>query len=382
MSLQIRVLGQFRVHVARATAGEAMHEGPAPTRRAAELLQLLCLQPQRSLANEQVVEALWPHLAPGAGSANLRKAAFHARQFVGIPEVVTLRGGRVFLMPDSAVECDAVRFEAAADAALAGGDAQACKAATVLYGGDLLPESRYEPWTEAPRRRLRDKYLLLLRRSGDLERLVREDPTNEEAHAQLMREELAAGRRSSALRWYSHLRDHLQQTLAMRPGAQVEALYRECVAGMEGSAPRFVGRALELVRVLAALRASAGGRPGGCVVRAAAGMGKTAFCRRVAEEARGFGWKVRLVQASDWTRPYGITADLVQPLVDQGPQVLEDVGAHARAVLSAMGRSGSEAPSLPLPMSRHQVVGAVRRLLLATADDKPVLVIVDDAHAA
>jgi predicted ATPase len=35
-----------------------------------------------------------------------------------------------------------------------------------------------------------------------------------------------------------------------------------------------------------------------------------------------------------------------------------------------------------MPLGRHQMVGAVRRLLLATASDKPVLLIVDDAHSA
>ncbi len=368
------LLGQFRVNVG---------DGQL-TRRAAELVQLLCLQPQRSLMNEQVVEALWPHLDPDAGSANLRKAAHHARQFIGQPDALVLRGGRVLLLPDRQVDCDAVIFEAAADQALAGGTAQACKEAARLYGGDLLPQARYETWTEAPRQRLRAKYLQLLRNGGELERLVQEDPTDEAAHAQLMREELAASRRSSALRWYGHLRDHLQQALGARPGAEVEALYRECVAGIEGAAPHFVGRALELVRVLSSLRASMGGRPGGAIVRAPAGMGKTAFCRRVAHEARGLGWQARFVQSGDWTRPYGITADLVEPLLRECAQstaALEAVGTHARAVLAAMSPSaGAAAPALPI--GRHQVVGAVRRLLIATAADKPVLVIVDDAHAA
>jgi DNA-binding SARP family transcriptional activator/tetratricopeptide (TPR) repeat protein len=332
--------------------------------------------------NEQVVEALWPHLDPDAGSANLRKAAHHARQFVGQPDALVLRGGRVLLLPEGSVDCDAVRFEQAADDALARGDTQACKAAAQLYGGDLLPDARYEPWTEPPRQRLRDKYLRLLRRAGDLERLVREDPTDEAAHLQLMREELAAGRRSSALRWYGHLRDHLQQVLGLRPGPQAQALYRECVSGMEGSMPRFVGRALELVRVLALLRAGLAGRPGGAVVRAPAGMGKTAFCRRVAEEARGLGWQVRSLQASDWTRPYGIAADLVEPLLREAPGVRQAIGPHAQAVLAAMSSDAGDARPLALPIGRHQVVGALRRLLLATAGDKPVLVIVDDAHAA
>ncbi|ROZ69354.1 AAA family ATPase [Ramlibacter sp. WS9] len=380
-AVSIRLLGQFRLSV-EPVAGEQAQEPPAQlTRRAAELLQLLCLQPDRSLLNEQVVEALWPHLDPDAGSANLRKAAHHARQFVGQPDAVVLRGGRVFLLPDRPVECDAQRFEHAADEALASGDAQACKTAAQLYGGELLPEARYETWTEAPRQRLRDKFLRLLRHAGDLERLVREDPTDEAAHVQLMREELAAGRRSSALRWYGHLRDHLQQSLGVRPGPAAEALYRECVAGLEGAAPRFVGRALELVRVLSLLRASLAGRPGGAVVRAPAGMGKTAFCRRVAEEARGLGWQVRSLQASDWSRPYGIAADLVEPLLGELPDVAQAIGLHAQAVLAEMTASDHAKP-LVLPLGRHQMVGAVRRLLLATASGKPVLLIVDDAHAA
>ena len=381
--VSIRLLGHFRLSAGGSAEGGAAKPPEAQlSRRAAELLQLLSLQPQRSLMHEEVVEALWPHLDPDAGSANLRKAAHHARQFIGQPDALVLRGGRVFLLPDRSVECDAVRFESAADAALAAGDAAACKTAAELYVGELLPESRYEAWTQAPRQRLRDKYLRLLRQAGALEQLVREDPTDEAAHLQLMREELAAGRRSSALRWYGHLRDHLQQTMGLRPGPQVEALYGECVAGMQGAAPRFVGRALELVRVLALLRAGLAGRPGGAVVRAPAGMGKTAFCRRVAEEARGLGWQVRSLQASDWTRPYGITADLVEPLLREAPDALQAIGPHAQAVLAAMSPAAGSAPPLALPLGRHQVVGAVRRLLLATAAGKPVLVIVDDAHSA
>ncbi|HSW17255.1 MAG TPA: AAA family ATPase, partial [Ramlibacter sp.] len=381
--VSIRVLGQFCISAGDAAQADAATPLPAPlSRRAAELVQLLSLQPQRSLMNEEVVEALWPHLDPDAGSANLRKAAHHARKFLGQAEALVLRGGRVFLWPDRVAECDAVRFERAADDALASGEAAACKAAAELYGGELLPQARYEPWTEAPRERLRGKFLRLLRQAGELERLVREDPTDEQAHAQLMREELAAGRRSSALRWWGNLRDHLQQTMGLKPGPQVEALYRECVAGIEGAGPRFVGRALELVRVLTFLRAGLAGPPGGAVVRAPAGMGKTAFCRRIAEEARGLGWQVRSLQASDWTRPYGIAADLVEPLLQQGPELASAIGAHAQAVLAAMSAAEGAASPLALPLGRHQVVGALRRLLIATAAGKPVLVIVDDAHCA
>lgn len=374
----IRLLGEFRLSL-----GGSDEDHPALSRRAVELIQLLSLQPQRSLLNEQVVEALWPHLEPEAGSANLRKAAHHARQFLARPDALVLRGGRVLLLPDRNVDCDAVNFERAADAALASGNPTDCQAAAQLYGGDLLPDARYEAWTEAPRQRLREKYLRLLRQAGALERLVQEEPTDEAAHLALMAAELAAGRRSAALRWYGHLRDHLQQALGVKPGPQAEALYRDCVAGLQEDAPAFVGRAIELVRVLALLGKAPPGAPGGVLLRAPAGMGKTAFCRRLAHEARALGWQVRSVQAGDWTRPYGLTTDLVEPLLQEGGAAArEAVGSHAQAVLASMTPAAGPPQALALPLGRHQMVGAVRRLLLATAGGKPVLLIVDDAHAA
>jgi tetratricopeptide (TPR) repeat protein len=169
----------------------------------------------------------------------------------------------------------------------------------------------------------------------------------------------------------------------LKPGPNVDALYRECVEGLEGDAPAFVGRALELVQVLTALRnASVGGR-GGVLLRAPAGMGKTSFCRRLTREARGLGWQVRAVQAGDWTRPYGLATDLVEPLLREAREdVRQALGPHAQAVLAAMTLAAGSPQSMALPIGRHQVVGAVRRLLLATAQGHPVLLIVDDAHAA
>ena len=158
-------------------------------RRAAELVQLLALAEDHRLLRDQVIEALWPHLAPEAGAANLRKAAHDARQVVGDPDAVVLRGGRVALFPARPVESDVARFVAAATSC----DEAGAGAAADLYAGDLLPDALYEEWTTAPRERLRALHRDLLRRAGRWAELLAADPTDEAAAREVMRMALALG---------------------------------------------------------------------------------------------------------------------------------------------------------------------------------------------
>ncbi|MHB8689757.1 MAG: AfsR/SARP family transcriptional regulator [Solirubrobacteraceae bacterium] len=171
--IRIELLGRFRV---LAGNDELVKDG-WPGRRAAELVALLALPDRHRLTRDEVIEALWPHLDVEAGAANLRKAAHHARQALADPEAVALRGGQVVLFGSRAVETDAGEFESLARAALAGDDPAACASVASGYAGDLLPEMLYEAWTQAPRGRLRSRYLELLRRSGQWERLVEVEPT-------------------------------------------------------------------------------------------------------------------------------------------------------------------------------------------------------------
>src|SRR3954467_14057578 len=96
----IELLGRFRIAI-----GDNQVEAHAwPGRRAAELVQLLALADGHRLTRDQVIEVLWPHLEVEAGAANLRKAAHYARQTLGSPEAVVLRGGQVALFPSQPVE--------------------------------------------------------------------------------------------------------------------------------------------------------------------------------------------------------------------------------------------------------------------------------------
>ncbi len=375
-NLEIGLLGGFKVAVDGADAPPDAW----PSLRSAQLVQLLSLADGHCLARDQVVDALWPQLDPEAGRANLRKAAHHARQALRLRDAVLLQGGRVALCPSKAVEVDAARFERLADAALADGDPAACAEAAAAYGGELLPGSRYEPWTEATRHRLRSRYLELLRASAQWERLAEAEPTDEPAHRELMRRALAAGNRPAAIRWYSRLRSALAQTLGVAPDRETEALYDRCVAGLLHAGPAFVGRRMELAQVAAWLGAPAGERPGGFAVQGPPGIGKSAFCRELRNLARDRGWIVVAVDAAQATRPYAVVATAIEQLVLEDRSTLEAVGAPARSVLAALTPVASPAPEVTGPLGRHQVIGALRRLLLAASAGNPVMVQVDDAH--
>ena len=246
--------------------------------------------------------------------------------------------------------------------------------------GDLLPGARYDTWTEPARERLHALYLALLRVCGQWERLAEHETTDEPAHRALMQRELEAGNRSAALRWYSQLKEALQQSLGMTPDARTEAMYERCVAGLQSLGPPFVGRAQLLGQVTAWLGMAAGDRPGGIVLRGPAGIGKSALCREIGVLARRRGWVVMRLDASETGRTYGTIASIVDSIILGERSALDRIGAPARAVLAQLSPLAAPASDLLGPLGRHQVVGAVRRLLLAAATDTDILLQVDDAH--
>lgn len=376
--IRIELLGRLRV----VAASDEVVEGGWPGRRAAELVALLALSDGYRLTRDQAIESLWPHLGARAGAANLRKAAHHARQALASADAVALADGQVVLFGSRPVETDAGLFESRARAGLAHGDVADCAAVASEYPGDLLPAMLYETWTQAPRERLRWLYLELLRRSAQWERLVELEPTDECACRKLMARELAGGSRPAAIRWYGRLRSALRRELGILPSAETQALYDGCVAGLATAEPDFVGRELELATATAVLRSHPGAAPGALVVRGVAGIGKTAFCRELALVARAEDWIVIAAGATEADGPYAPIASAIEQLVESDRGLLEELGARGRSVLAELTSVAGPAARLGRPLRRHEVIGAVRRLLSAAGDGAPVALVVDDAHLA
>ncbi len=376
MRLDVHLLGRFAVFVDQA-------EIPAqrwPSLRATQLVQLLSLAPRHRLTREQAIDALWPDLAPEAGAANLRKAAHHARQALGRHDGVLMQGGELQLWPDGSVVVDAQDFEVLARSALTAREPQACREVADRYAGDLLPSARYEMWAEPARERLHAYCIELLRASAQWERLAKLEPGDEPAHRELMRAELALGNRAAAIRWYAHLREALQRDFGVLPDSQTEAIYQRCIAGLQPTRAVFIGRGTLLAQALAWLEMPATDRPGALVLRGPAGIGKTALCREFEVQTNNRGWRIVRADASQHGRAYAVISALVERILLADRSAVDRVGSPARAVLALLTPLAGSASTLPGPVSRHQVIGAFRRLLLATSHDGNILVQVDDAH--
>jgi len=241
--LDLRLLGDFRVsHGSRTIPRDAWRQG-----RAASLVKLLALSSRKRLTRDEVIEALWPAVSPDAGATNVRKAVHFARRALGREDAIGVHSGLIELWPVGTIETDVDRFEAASAAAFSTRDMSAFNDAAALYGGDLLPDDASEPWSEDRRRALHETYLAVLRGAGLWSRLLDLDPTDEEAHRELMRQHLDAGNRRAAIGQFERLREVLRDELGVGPDPESVALYEKVLAREGQDAPTAAERARALL---------------------------------------------------------------------------------------------------------------------------------------
>jgi DNA-binding SARP family transcriptional activator len=366
--LDVRLLGGFRVEVdSREVPDDAWKHG-----RATQLVKLLSLTPHHRLDRDRVIEALWPHLEPDAGAANLHKAASYARKALGARDAVVLRGGRVELAPDAEVSTDVERLESGDD---------------VAVGDELLPDDRYEEWTIEPRERLRARRLAVLRDRGDWDGILAEDPTNEEAHRALMRAEADAGDRAAAVRRYRHLRDELA-ALGLTPETATTRLWAEISRGpavqlVPVHQQRLIGRAAESRLLRRALDRAERGRGGLVAIVGEPGIGKTRLSEFVLRSAADSDWHVirGAPRPGEGVTPYGPVIEALEALVQERPDLAGQLSPAGAATLEALrqpGRGIDDGASI----APHEVAATVAELLGSAARERGLLLHLDDMHEA
>ncbi|AXT86720.1 hypothetical protein C6I20_02620 [Aeromicrobium sp. A1-2] len=273
-------------------------------------------------------------------------------------------------------------FAEAAEAALARGDPETARLASESYVGDLLPDSLYEDWSQPARDRLRLLNLAVLRQGRRWDRLLQSDPNDEEACREVMRVALSAGRQHTAVASYGRLRTSLRAELGIVPSAETDAVYDECTRSLATAESTFLGRQLEVLTVTSRLRLDSPSAATIVAVRGPAGIGKSAFCREVVAIAETEGWRAVAVAAAVSEGPYAVLIAAIDQIIATDPEALEAVGPRGRAVLAKLSPLVEAPTDLKMPVTRHQVIGAVRRLLTAASGVRGIVICVDDAHVA
>jgi DNA-binding SARP family transcriptional activator/tetratricopeptide (TPR) repeat protein len=383
-NVEIQCLGRFEVKV----DGRSVPATAWRHRKAAGLVKLLALASGNRLHREQVIESLWPHLSPDAGDRNLHKAIHLARKEIGDPAAITLSSQEVGL--GDVVAVDVERFESEAGRALGAADPGSCASVASQYTGELLPEDRYEEWTQPTRERLHILYAALLRCAERWSDLLEIEPLDEEAHRALIRAYAEAGNRAAALRQFARLKGLLGKELGLRPAPESVALYEEIARGPAAVAPvafaaPMVGRERELASAMEALRHLDAGRGGGLLVSGEAGIGKTRLCDALLAEASAAGRTTLrgATRVEEGALPYAPVAEAVDRLLLERPDLAALLSEGAQIEIARLTAAS------PAPMTeadpgtvRRRLFSAVAQLLSAAAHERGAVVLLEDLHAA
>jgi predicted ATPase/DNA-binding SARP family transcriptional activator/DNA-binding CsgD family transcriptional regulator/Flp pilus assembly protein TadD len=369
-------------------------------KKAAALVKLLSLAPGHRMHREQAMELLWPDSGRIAASNSLRSALHSARNV--LDPAVRLRylaseGGSLVLCPWGELWVDVDAFEQAVATARRSRDPAAYRAALELYRGELLPDDRYEEWAENRRQELHGTFVSLLielaglyEERGDygrgvetLQRSLSVEPTNEEAHAGLMRLHALSGRGHEAISQYEQLSRALFGLSGTEPDVTTRRLRDEIAAGrfppllpsltdsqQDGSSnlsrhnlpepgTSFVGREGEIIevkRTLATTRL--------LTLTGAGGSGKTRLALEVARELAGsYADGVWLIELAPLSEPELVVQEVARTLeVQEQPGLL-----LLESLLEALG----DKETLLLLDNCEHLIDAVARLTMVLLDSCP-----------
>jgi DNA-binding SARP family transcriptional activator len=429
-SLRVRLLGGFCIE--RSDVGQAVSDWPR--RSAKTLIKLLAIQPGHAMHREQVIDVLWPKVNAESALNSLGKALHVARRALQ-PALLRRQDSAYLLLADGMlilnterVGVDADEFEQLAEDALRSGKIAAYDAAFTAYGGELLPEDRYESWCFERRNALAELHIrLLLGRAEELERrgsyseaaerlrdVLQQDPSREAVHRQLMRLYVWMGAPDQAIRQFHSCEAILRQELDLPPQPETISLCDEILASrsplqragrdrgnghgdLGRSSPvhaaangcPFVGRERVIRHMFGQLMQRDGEQPGMIVVSGETGVGKTRLLDEFAIQANARG-AVTLCG--------GRGAHAYQFACGAFAVALEDYAANrseaeraeiARAYPGLARFVPSLGAGVPLPAPAPDLrdyyldlFPSIVQFLMDLARTKPVLLVLGDLHEA
>ena len=244
--IRLVTLGGLAVHL----GGRRLADSVFGRQKARVLLAVLACA-RGPVHREALVETLWPSLSERRGLAALHSTLYALRRALepqlaaGQRSSLVLAEGVTYrLALGERDSWDATEFLRAARAGLSGGEGERLPRlldAERAYGGTLLPEWPFAPWTEPLRTELEETYrAVLVRIAQELAAagrapeaisryrlLIAGEPEREGWHRELMGVYVDAGERALALRQYDTCRRLLRDRLGIEPSAETRQLHAQ-----------------------------------------------------------------------------------------------------------------------------------------------------------
>lgn len=411
--LRIHLLGQFLVYV----AGRALPESEIKGRKARSLLKLIALQRHGQLVRDRAMDALWPDLDESAAASQLYKALHHIRKaFAARSEEasdwIEMSEDLIRLNPPEGLVTDVRQFEETARKGLRDGTLSDLQAAVTAYAGDLLPMDFYAAWAELPREHYRQLYLdVLVALAGHYEQrgelseaaemlrlALEKDSALESAHRGLMRIFAKRGQETRAFRQYDLCRDVLRRELGVEPSPETVAALEDVrerrlaapreSGGLHVTAPSpmapIVDRVAECAAMQKLLDRLVTGRGGGLLIRGSVGLGKTRLIQELAALARRRGLRVFAGSAreGEGTAAYGPFIEIFEAILRQYPTLEQHLPMEIGRLVPSYTGSGSTLPHADELAAQAYLFAQVQRFFARLAEEGPLVIILDDLHAA
>ena len=246
--LRVQTLGGLRVFRGNLPMDESEWDRTQPK----QLLKAILSYPSERVPKEVLLDYLWPEEELDAADANFRTTLRRLRKSLE-PTTDKDFGSSYIHFYDDFVILDQELCQVDADLFLGlfrkgdererGGDVTAALSlfneALELYQGDFLPEEVYAPWAGTKRNAIREKYIELLSRMGNLyenqgalkkailchRRAIQADPILEDSYQKLMTLYYNKGKLNEALRVYEDCKRTLENELKTKPDPVTHALY-------------------------------------------------------------------------------------------------------------------------------------------------------------
>ena len=411
MKLEVRILGVLEVRA----DGRDLKLRSAKQR---ELLAVLLLHQGQVVSRDRLVDALWGEAPPDTATKALQVHVSQLRKAqVGVE---TQAPGYLLRLDGDAV--DSKRFERLARegaAALAGGEAERAadllREALALWRGPPLADFGSAEFAQPEIARLEELRVsavenrieadLALGRGdvvGELEALIASQPFRERLRRQLMLALYQGGRQAEALAAYRETHRVLAEELGIDPSAELQELERAILTqDPRLASPRphartggdvFIGRDAELGVLLARLDAVIAGRGGVLLLAGEAGIGKSRLTDELSRRASTRGvltlagpcWEAGGAPPFwPWIRALRTYVRACPPgaLGRQAPADLDEL-AGLLPELNVLGHGSSRPRASDPDEARFRLFDAAASFLRTAATDRPILLVLDDVHAA